>query len=680
MIKKVSKALGRKKYLAVAIPLLMAAQAQGVEFNIGQIEGSFGSQLSLGSSWRVQGAEESLLTNVDGEASNSDDGNKNYASGDAFSQIFKGSHDLQFSYQNFGGFVRGKYWYDSAIENNSVDYGHGPTTDVGGQSGTALSYNENEKLDDSEFNDLSKASGAELMDAYVYGEFDVLDMPLDVRLGKQVVSWGESTFITGGVNAINPIDVNAYRRPGAEVKEVLLPVNMAYANLGLTENLSMETFYQLEFQEHVIPGCGTFFSTNDYASEGCNNISIKDGVTSIERDADGKRDANDEGQYGMAFRFLSEALGDTEFGLYSMNIHSRVPSVNFVKNDVNSAAVLGNLSTQYAAGATQVGLAQIQAAIDAGAITDGSAEHGAALANLSNNVTAATTAYVTENGAGVVGAAVVDDSGYYVTYKEDIQVTGLSFSSTVGSVALSGEVSYKQDVPVQINGPQMITALLGANLADDGAAANQMTAAQASGDADAIAAAQAAQLAATQNNNSLDLEVAGLAGGSEVDGYRLFDVSQVQLTAIQFFDQVAGASRITFVGEVGMSYVHSFDEGDDAIKYGRSDIFGAPSATSNDGFVTTNSWGYRARLMADYTDVFAGVNLTPVLSWSHDVEGYAPNSSGAFKEGQQSLGLSIEANYREMYNASISYNQFMDGDYSTVSDHDFASINMGIQF
>ena len=673
MINKVSKALGRKKYLAVAIPLLMTAHAHGVEFNIGQIEGSFGSQLSLGSSWRVQGADESLLTNTDGEASNSDDGNRNYASGDAFSQIFKGSHDLQFSYQNFGGFVRGKYWYDSAIENNSVDYGHGPTTDVGGQSGTELSYNNGEKLDDSEFNDLSKASGAELMDAYVYGEFDILDMPLDVRLGKQVVSWGESTFITGGVNSINPIDVNAYRRPGAEVKEVLLPVNMAYTNLGLTENLSLETFYQLEFQEHVIPGCGTFFSSNDYASEGCNNISIQDGVTSIERDVDGKRDASDDGQYGMAFRFTSEALGDTEFGLYTMNIHNRVPSINFVKNDVSNAAVLSNLSAQYIAGVTAAGIATLAE----NGIEEGHPAYATQLAGIEAQANATVGAFVTANGADAISAAVVDDSGYYVTYKEDIQVTGLSFSSTVGSVALSGEVSYKKDVPVQINGPQMITALLGANLADDAAALSQLNAATSEAE---TAAAQAAQLAATENNNNLDLELANVDGGSEVDGYRLFDVSQVQLTAIQFFDQVAGANRLTFVGEVGMSYVHSFDEGEDAIKFGRSDIFGSPANTLDDGFVTTSSWGYRARLMADYTDVFAGVNLTPVLSWSHDVEGYAPNSSGAFKEGQQSVGLSLEANYREMYNATVSYNQFMGGDYSTVTDHDFASISLGVQF
>ncbi len=153
MMKKNNKAFGGKKYLALVVPVLMAAQAQGVEFNIGAIEGSFDSQLSLGSSWRVEGRDDSLLTNNLGEASNSDDSNKNYDNGDAFSQIFKGNHDLQIKYQNFGGFVRGKYWYDSALANNSVDYGHNPTSTVGNVSGSDLNYNgADQKIDDSNFN------------------------------------------------------------------------------------------------------------------------------------------------------------------------------------------------------------------------------------------------------------------------------------------------------------------------------------------------------------------------------------------------------------------------------------------------------------------------------------------------------------------------------------------------
>ena len=51
-----------------------------------------------------------------------------------------------------------------------------------------------------------------------------------MRAGKQVVNWGESTFIGGGINSINPIDVSAFRRPGAEIKEGLIPVNMLFGS------------------------------------------------------------------------------------------------------------------------------------------------------------------------------------------------------------------------------------------------------------------------------------------------------------------------------------------------------------------------------------------------------------------------------------------------------------------
>ena len=97
MTKKPNQFLGRKKYLALAIPLLMAAQAQGVEFNMGQIEGSFDSQISMGSSWRVENQDSGITTAASGAPGNSDDGDRNYKNGDAFSQIVKGSHDLQFS-------------------------------------------------------------------------------------------------------------------------------------------------------------------------------------------------------------------------------------------------------------------------------------------------------------------------------------------------------------------------------------------------------------------------------------------------------------------------------------------------------------------------------------------------------------------------------------------------------
>ncbi|MGK9704747.1 DUF1302 family protein, partial [Salmonella enterica subsp. enterica] len=92
-------------------------------------------------------------------------------------------------------------------------------------------------------------------------------MPLDLRLGKQVVSWGESTFILSPIAGLNTVDVSAFRRPGAELKEGFTPAEMLYANLGLTDTTSLEGFLQLKWRKTVPEGCGTYFSTADFAAD-----------------------------------------------------------------------------------------------------------------------------------------------------------------------------------------------------------------------------------------------------------------------------------------------------------------------------------------------------------------------------------------------------------------------------
>ncbi len=569
----------------LASGLMSATASHAVEFFM-DVEGSFTSQLSIGSSWRVSDQDERLLS-----PGNNNDGNANFEKGEAFSQIIKGSHDLHLRSGDHGVFVRGKYWHDFALEDVKYDHGH-----------SANGFTAEEKLDDKEFNELSKFSGTALLDAYVYGMYEIGYTPIDVRLGRQVVSWGESTFILGGVNSINPVDVNAFRRPGAEIKEGLLPVNMAYMNIGLTEFLSMEAFYQLEFQETVIPGCGTYFAFNDYAPEGCNQVILTsdalDGLNDaqraaggyvINRDADGNRLAKDEGQFGIAFRYMSEALGDTEFGLYAMNIHSRLPVVNGIKSATWTAAASPSAADQLTA--------------------------------INNNK---------------------DGTFYYVTYPEDIQLAGLSFSTNVGSMAVSGEISHKKDVPLQINA----TMLLGAGLTGLSTSAELMA------------------------------DVAATANGSDFEGYRLFDVSQAQFTMLQFFDRFLGASRYTLIAEAGYTFIHDFDESEGAIKFSRAGVFDGEEA----GYVTERSWGYRARLVGEYNNAFAGVNLKPTLAFSHDVEGFAPQPGGAFKEGEQSVGFTLQADYASMYSASVSYTEYMGGDYSLTSDRDFVSVSMSVQF
>ncbi|NRP58602.1 DUF1302 domain-containing protein [Marinobacterium sp. xm-d-564] len=572
------------------LPLLVGTaisinQAQAVEFNLGEIEGRFDSQISVGASWRMDDPSSSLISPVNGGTSKGagsyDDATQNFKKGETFSQIVKGIHDLELNYENMGVFTRAKYWYDAELESGSRPHGH-----------TANSYTPDTELDDSGFNDYAKFSGFEILDAYWYGAFDLGEKPLDVRIGRQVVNWGESTFIQGGLNAINPVDVNAFRRAGAEVKEGLLPVNMAFASLGLTDNLSVEGFYQIEWEPTAIDGCGTFFSTADFVAEGCDGIRINTAINDqtyfahpadlvVERTADGIREADDDGQFGFALRYFAEELNNTEFGFYAARYHNRLPIASGVKN-INLA-------------------------------------HRSEIPTLA--------------------------SQYYTVYPEDIIMGGVSFNTNIGDVAWSGEISHKKDVPMQINGTSLIAGIL---------------------------------TNGTTGNPALDAHVAG-GSGTDIDGFERFDITQLQTSLISFHDQVLGASRLTLVGELGWTHVHGLDESANALKFGRHGSFGY-AAGDNDGFVTQDSYGYVLRANLNYPNAFAGVNLTPQISFKHGIEGYGPAPGAAFREGEKTLGLSLTADYLNKYSFQLGYTDYFGGDYNELEDRDFISLSASVSF
>ncbi|MEN0106473.1 MAG: DUF1302 family protein, partial [Pseudomonas sp.] len=172
-------------------------------------------------------------------------------------------------------------------------------------------------------------------------------------------------------------------------------------------------------------------------------------------------------------------------------------------------------------------------------------------------------------------------------------------------------------------------------------------------------------------------------------------VTQAQVTAVQFFDQVMGADRITLIGEVGVVHVGDL-EGKGGLRYGRDAVFGegrlypdnslcqtvtSPNTARNcndDGFTTPWSWGYRLRAIWEYTNLIPAVTLKPNVSWSHDVEGYAPEPG--FNEGSKAISLGLDAEYRNTYTASLSVTDFFDGRYNTNTDRDFVAFSVGMSF
>ncbi|NNK50980.1 MAG: DUF1302 family protein [Xanthomonadales bacterium] len=115
--------------------------------------------------------------------------------------------------------------------------------------------------------------------------------------------------------------------------------------------------------------------------------------------------------------------------------------------------------------------------------------------------------------------------------------------------------------------------------------------------------------------------------------------------------------------------------------YGRNPSFGPPvnlGGVNDDGFVTSNSWGYRFRASANYPNVFAGVELTPSIAWAHDVKGTSPTPS--FQDGRKAFSVALGANYLTKYRGSIAYTWFSGGVANTQSDRDFFSFTVSMDF
>lgn len=610
MTKTTMRGVFQPSLLAVAVMVATCAsnQAHAVDFNIGEIEAKFDSSLSVGASWSAAAPDKKFISNYNsqgvtggGSASRTTDDNRlNFKKGDTFSKIFKGVHDLELKYGDSGAFVRGKYWYDFELMDD-----HRPFYDI----------------DDAGRDRAAKSSGAMFLDSFVYHNYTIGDQVGNVRLGKQVVSWGESTFIGNSINSINPIDVAALRRPGAEVKEGLIPVNMFYMSQGLAENITAEGFYQLQWDKSVVDNCGTFFGS-DGVPQGCNDRLVvagldlppgvaknTGGLAAIAAGTDDAyiprlkdNDARNSGQYGLALRWYVPEANDTEFGAYAMNYHSRSPFLSI--NQMTSAAG---------------------------------------------------------------GLASARSARYFIDYPEDIRLYGLSFQTNVEGVSLGGEVSYRPNMPLQLNTADLLSA---------------------------------ATFGATS-----PLITTGFAGrtlGAEVNGYKRMPVTQAQVTATQFFDQVMGASRLTVVGEVGYNHISGLGSADGTnLRFGRSPAFGSgelpgaaglatctgtaaglanasnPAQECNDnGFYTSNSWGYRVRGKLDYQNVIAGINLSPNIAWSHDVSGYGPN----FEEGSKAVSLGVDADYQNTYTASLSYTNYFGGDFNTNVDRDYVALSFGVNF
>src|SRR5690606_26379821 len=399
-----------KMTLAIGLGLgVVGAPAQAFEIDTGphfttslESVAEFTSVYRTSSPERIERGGQNIFAN-------NNDGSEYYDTG-FVSNEFKLTSELHVRTEQDGLFIRGTAWYDTQIMDN----------DPSGDGFATHNTDSDERFP----SDLENRAGhrARLLDAYLYTNRYVGEMPYSLRLGRQVINWGEGIYYADGLNVVNPVDIGRVVLPNASFKDALLPTNMISGQLGLTDALNVEAFHGLEWKGHELIPTGAFLNNQDYFGKGSNGVLVdlrgelgplaelvpglngENGIVAGARYGR-EHDARDDGQFGVALRYLVEEWNNTEFSLYYLNYHSKVPFLRIQKGQSNACSI--GAAGQFA-GLCGLGLDSV-----------------------------------------VDGLALLDSTYYDFIYPEDIRLFGLSVSGTVGDTSVAGELTYRPNAPLE---------------------------------------------------------------------------------------------------------------------------------------------------------------------------------------------------------------------------------------
>ncbi|SEB61005.1 DUF1302 domain-containing protein [Pseudomonas marginalis] len=305
--------------LAVSVTALsIVGSASAVSFDVGdpdfKVRWDNSVRYNLG--FRAQGKEKALSLSNNQQVSD----NK-FDRGDVVTNRFDLLSELDVVYkEEYGARVSASAWYDQAYDDDKAE-GLSQYTAAGYPN--VYSGNKYTGKVDRYYNGPS----GEILDAFVFGRFDIGDAPVRVKLGRHNLYWGESlfSFIHGVSYAQGPVDIRkATATPGIEAKELYLPLNQLSFHTQMTDTLSLAGYYQFEWDPSRLPEGGTYFGTADFAFGGNTTIPAAPffGIP-YRGDVDTPKNS---GSWGTNLKWQSEALQGS-LGFYYREFSDTLPNI-----------------------------------------------------------------------------------------------------------------------------------------------------------------------------------------------------------------------------------------------------------------------------------------------------------------------------------------------------------------
>lgn len=599
--------LMQNKLTRLFIAVLLLSQAGIVlagSFAVRDLRGIYNGRVSYGALYRVQEQDPDLIAVAsDGNAlsSNIDDGNLNYDKGIVSSNV-RATGEVAARWRNFGAYARVTGFYDFVNQDKDPQ-----RTEFNGDA---------EKL---------VGSDIELRESYISWRFFPGGMPTIFRVGQQIINWSETSFVRDGLDIINPVNLVTVLQPTSIQEDLRTPQRMVWFAANITETFSVEAFYQYEWEPVKLPPVGWYFSNLDaIGGEGLQSWMYDNGLTSdlgtdlderfqlpagtLGFDEDFQRlpgynqdKPRDTGQYGAAIIGILPDSNATKLGLHYMHYHSRLPLL--MGRTGNAAAVAATAEPFVAARASALESIYLGEGLDP---TDAArlGRDAAEQITLSN---------------------YANDASFFATYPEDIDVFGLTFSTSsrrTGTL-FAGEFSHHRKFPFQTAIDPVMQTIFSPVLFD---------------------------------TDIGDTVLGDFGPGQVIGGFQKLDRSLGTLEVAQIFRGRFGADQTLVLADISWAGVHDMPgEGE------------APLTSPDE-----NSWSYRLQLAANYSGIFGGLNVTPFTVFSHDFDGTTPAPISTFLEDRKSLTFGLRASYINRITTELRYsiltgggraNQLRDRDY-----------------
>ena len=304
--------VSRKSVVALAVACL-ATGAQAFELDTGNedVKVRWDNTVKYSAAHRLNSPSAALLSNP-----NNDDGNSNFGKG-LVSSRFDLLSELDVVYRKSMGLrISAAGWYDGVYQRGNDNPGF-----AGG-----VFPNQTSVPHDQFTAGTRKVHGndLEVLDAFVFGKFDLAGNSTTVRAGRHSLLWGESLFF--GANAISgaqmPVDVvKLLSVPGTQFKEAIRPVPMVSAQMQLSPSVSLGAYVQTSSSKSRVAAVGSYFSNADPAVDGGENLLLGPGVLAPRLQ---DQEARDSGQGGVQLKLRGD---EVDYGFYAIQFHSKTPQL-----------------------------------------------------------------------------------------------------------------------------------------------------------------------------------------------------------------------------------------------------------------------------------------------------------------------------------------------------------------